>query len=283
MPGMAGAVALALTGLVAGVVGGLLGIGGCSIMLPVLVFLYHYPEPVAIGTTITAVILTAASGAVAHIRMRNVDRDTVVVVGSSGAAGALVGDAVFNVLSERMWALDLVLGAAFIYVALRMVVEGMAGLSAHYRAEKAASVRAPAAAAAAANPGSRRVVPGSPASKALLGFSIGVISGVVGLGGGYALVPAFIYLLGAPVKLAVGTSLPSFLPIAVTSAVPKLLAGKADAFAATLLGVGTVVGAQAGARLVPRSPTWLIKLLFGALFTVVSLKFILKGLMVLHS
>jgi len=247
-------------------------------MLPVLIFVYHYPEPVAIGTTITAVILTAASGAIAHIRMRNVDRETAVVIGASGATGAAVGDVLFNILSAHMWALDLVLGVAFIYTSIRMVWEGLKGMK--MRLARRATVPARAAAANPNRPGAGLGgrVPGTALQKAVLGFCVGIISGIVGLGGGYVLVPAFIYLLSSPVKIAVGTSLASFLPLAVVSAAPKLASGNADALAAVLLGAGTVAGAQAGARLVPKTPAWAIKLLFGLLFAVVSLKFIVKGL-----
>ena len=55
-------------GLIASTLGGLLGIGGCVIMLPALTFVFNYPLPVVIGTTITAIILTATSGAIGHIR-----------------------------------------------------------------------------------------------------------------------------------------------------------------------------------------------------------------------
>jgi len=70
------AIFLLITGLIAGTLGGLLGIGGCVIMLPSLAFIFNYPLPVAIGTTITAVILTATSGTIGHIRMKNVDYST---------------------------------------------------------------------------------------------------------------------------------------------------------------------------------------------------------------
>ena len=93
--------------------------------------------------------------------------------------------------------------------------------------------------------------------------------------------PAFIYLLHAPVKIAVGTSLAAFIGQAVVSAGFKLHQGVVDLIAAIALGVGTALGAQVGARLVPKVPGWLIKALFGALFTVVSVKFLLKGIHVL--
>ena len=87
-----------LFGIIAGVIGGLLGIGGRSIMLPALYFLFKYPLPCAIGTTITAVIVTAISGAIAHIRMRNVDFSTAKVITLSGTLGAILGSVAFMYL-----------------------------------------------------------------------------------------------------------------------------------------------------------------------------------------
>jgi len=73
-------ISLIVFGLLAGILGGFLGTGGCVIMLPALYFLYNYSLPMAIGTTITAVIITATSGSIAHIRMRNVDYKTTAIV-----------------------------------------------------------------------------------------------------------------------------------------------------------------------------------------------------------
>ncbi len=251
-------VLLTLVGIAAGIVGGFLGIGGCVIMLPALVFLFGYSVPVAIGTTITAVIVTAASGAAAHIRLRNVDYRTVKIVAISGAIGSAVGSIIFMYIWTETWLLDLILGGAFLYVSIRMIYEGL-------RRGKFPE-----------RPG--REVPGGVISKSLIGFFIGIVSGIVGLGGGYALVPAFIYILGAPVKIAVGTSLPSFISIAVVSAGFKMWQHLVDIIAAVCLGGGTAVGAWLGAWLVPRSPVWIIRLVFGFVFLFVALEFIFKGL-----
>lgn len=118
-------------------------------------------------------------------------------------------------------------------------------------------------------------MPGTVLSKALIGFIIGILTGIVGLGGGYALVPSFIYLLGSPVKIAVGTSLTSFISMAAISGGFKIVQGVVDVAAALSLGAGTAIGAQIGAKLVPKVPAWLIKLVFGIVFLYVSLKFIL--------
>ncbi|MEM2559153.1 MAG: sulfite exporter TauE/SafE family protein, partial [Nitrososphaerota archaeon] len=79
-----------------------------------------------------------------------------------------------------------------------------------------------------------------------------------------------------PVKIAVGTSLTSFISMAVISGSFKIYQGVADIVAALSLGAGTAIGAQIGARLVPKVPAWFIKTIFGAVFLYVSLKFILE-------
>jgi len=252
---------LILTGLIAGILGGLLGIGGCVIMLPALIFLFGYSEPLAIGTTITAVCVTATSGAIAHIRIRNVDYNTTKIVAVSGAVGAAVGSIIFWYICKQTWILDMILGFAFLYVSIRMIWEGLVQRRLPER--------------------TGNVIPGSALAKGLVGFFIGIITGIVGLGGGYALVPSFIYLLKAPVKIAVGTSLASFISMAVTSAGFKLWQGVVDIIAAICLGVGTAAGAQIGARLVPKTPSWLIKAIFGFVFLAVSIKFIWKGIAIL--
>lgn len=117
-------VLLLITGLIAGTLGGLLGIGGCVIMLPALAFVFGYPLPVAIGTTITAVILTPSSGAYGHLRIKNVDYSTAKAVAVSGAIGAAIGSVIFLYVSEQLWLLNFILGFAFLYVSIRMIYEG---------------------------------------------------------------------------------------------------------------------------------------------------------------
>ncbi len=251
---MAQELALLIAGLFGGIIGGLLGTGGCVIMLPALAFLFGYDLPVAIGTTITAVIITATSGAIGHIKIGNVDYGTAKVIAISGAIGAFIGSLIFILLAGNISILSLILGLAFLYVAIRMVYEGLRR-------------------SIGAKDG--KEIPGSSTKKGVLGFLIGILTGILGLGGGYALVPSFIYLLGSPVKIAVGTSLASFISMALVSGAFKLFQGYVDIIAALLLGVGTAIGAQIGARLVTKVPAWMIKILFGLVFFYVSLKFIL--------
>jgi uncharacterized membrane protein YfcA len=114
-------ISLIVFGLLAGILGGFLGTGGCVIMLPALYFLYNYSLPMAIGTTITAVIITAISGSIAHIRIKNVDYRTTVIVAISGGLGAITGSLIFQFLTAELPILKIILGLAFLYVSIRMI------------------------------------------------------------------------------------------------------------------------------------------------------------------
>lgn len=163
------AISLIFFGLIAGILGGFLGTGGCVIMLPALYFLYRYSLPMAIGTTITAVVITATSGAIAHIRIKNVDYKTAAIVAVTGGIGSVVGSKIFEYLISQLSTLKLIIGLAFLYVSIRMVYEGVFYKK---RREKEG-----------------KTIPGSAIARALIGFFIGILTGIVGLGGGYVLVP----------------------------------------------------------------------------------------------
>ena len=243
-----------VTGLLAGVVGGLLGTGGCALIMPVIRFGFHFDPAIAVGTTLTAVVFTAGSGAVQHLRMKNVDRTTALQVGFSGVAGVIIGSLVFGYIKPYGNLIDLIIGIAFIIVSLRMLYEGLLGKT--------------------PPPPAGSAMPGTPASKTLLGSSIGFLTGIIGLGGGYALVPAFLYFLRAPMKLAIGTSMAAFVWMALVGSMFKIYQGVVDIPVAITLGVGALVGAIYGAKLVARFNSNLLKALFGFLFLYVSLKYI---------
>ncbi|PIT95229.1 sulfite exporter TauE/SafE family protein [Candidatus Falkowbacteria bacterium CG10_big_fil_rev_8_21_14_0_10_39_9] len=244
-----------ITGLLAGVIGGLLSTGGCAIMMPVIRFGFHFDPAIAVGTTLTAVVFTAASGAYQHIKMKNVDKKTSWIVALSGILGVIIGSIVFGYIKNYGNLIDLILGFVFLVVSFRMLYEGVLG-------------RGPK------NP-SETQMPGTKTSKGILGSSIGFLTGIIGLGGGYALVPSFIYFFEAPVKLAIGTSMASFVWIALIGAAFKIYQGVVNIPVAITLGIGALIGAIYGAKLMAKfKPNWL-KALFGIMFLYVSLKYIL--------
>lgn len=248
-------------GILAGIIGGLLGTGGCVLMMPVVRFGFDFAPALAVGTTLTAVVFTASSGAFKHLKMGNVDKETAGITGYSGVLGVIIGSIVFNYIKGYGSLIDLIIGIAFILVTLRMLYEGITGL-------KAGTAPQPAAEGAPS-------LEGSPLKKSVLGSAIGFLTGIIGLGGGYALVPSFHYLLKAPMRFAIGTSMASFVWIALVGAIFKLYQQVVNIPAAVVLGVGAAIGAIYGATLVARFKPATLKTLFGIIFLYVSLKYIL--------
>jgi len=245
-----------ITGFFAGIMGGLLGTGGCALIMPVIRFGFHFDPAIAVGTTLTAVVFTAASGAYQHIKMKNVDKDSAKIVGISGILGVIIGSIVFGFLKDYGKVIDMILGVAFLVVSLRMIYEGFLS-----RGSKNSAI------------GNR--LPGTKVNKSILGSVIGFLTGIIGLGGGYALVPSFIYFFKAPVKLAIGTSMASFVWLALVGAIFKIYQHAVNIPVAIVLGIGALVGAIYGAKLVAKFKSNTLKALFGLLFLYVSLKYIL--------
>jgi len=241
-------------GFVAGILGGLIGTGGCSIMLPAIHFWLGYSAPVAIGTTLFAVIFTAISGGYGHFVRRNLDVKTTLTLSCTGLAGVILGSWLFNFLLPHTLLLGLILGTAFLLPAIRMIYEGLA------HSKRSASEN---------NKVNRKSW-----SLRLFGLVIGVLTGIVGLGGGYALVPGLIYLFGLPVYITMGTSLATMIPLAVVGGGIKLFQGYVALGAGLLLATGTIIGAQIGAATIKRIKPNVLKLIFGFYFLYVSLKFI---------
>jgi uncharacterized membrane protein YfcA len=247
-------VALVIIGFAAGVLGGLIGTGGCSVMLPVIHFWMGYPAPIAVGTTLFAVIFTAISGGYGHLVRRNLDGRAVLWLGGVGILGVLLGSWLFTFLVAHAALLGLILGLIFLWPAIRMIWEGVTQRAMPRREGE--------------------TIPGPTWGWAVFGFVVGIATGVAGLGGGYALVPGLIYLFGAPVYITMGSSLATMIPLAVVGGGIKLAQGFVDMGAGLLLAFGTIIGAQVGAAIIKRFKPSTLKLIFGLYFLYVSLKFI---------
>ena len=248
------AVLLITVGLLAGLLGGLIGTGGCSVMLPVMHFWLGYPAPIAIGTTLFAVIFTALSGGYGHLVRRNLDLRTTLWIGGAGILGVILGSWLFTKLIAHVALLSLILGVVFLWPAVRMIWEG---ITLGKKTQKEGNI-----------------IPGPRWGWAIFGFFIGVLTGVVGLGGGYLMVPGLIYLFGAPVYITMGTSLATMIPLAIVGGGIKLSQGFVALGAGLLLAGSTIIGAQIGAAIIKKFKPTTLKLIFGLYFLYVSIKFI---------
>ncbi len=247
------AILLVIVGFIAGVLGGLIGTGGCSIMLPVIHFWMGYAAPVAIGTTIFAVIFTAISGGYGHLVRGNLDKKAVMWLCGGGILGVIIGSWLFTLLIGHIDILQLILGLSFLLPAIRMIWEGLGKTKPRPEGN---------------------TIPGSKGNWAIFGFLVGILTGIVGLGGGYALVPGLIYLFSAPVYITMGSSLAVMIPLAIIAGGIKFWQGFVALNTALFLAAGTIVGAQLGAAIIKRFKPNTLKLIFGIYFLYVSAKFI---------
>jgi uncharacterized membrane protein YfcA len=254
-------ITLLIVGLAAGLMGGWIGTGGCSIMLPILHFWLGFPPSIAVGTTLFAVIFTALSGGYGHFKQKNLDKRVALWLGGTGVLGVILGSWLFTYLSNQSVLLGFIIGIVFLLPALRMIWEGING---YRKSATGASASAPPA----------QAINGHPAKLSVFGVIVATLTGLVGLGGGYGLVPGLIYLFGAPVYITMGTSLAVMLPMAVIGGSIKLAQGFVFLNAALVLAVGSIIGAQIGAATRIKFNPYTLKLIFGIYFLYVAVKFI---------
>lgn len=240
-------------GFVVGWLSGLFGVGGGFLLTPVLM-LIGIPSPVAVASGANQTLGASVSGLLAQARRGNVDwvMGSVLVVG--GLLGSVVGVQLFALLS-RLGQVDA--AVAIFYVVVLGIVGSlmvMESVRAIFRRRAAIPRRLHQHSWAHGLPFKLRfrksrlyisVIP-----PLAVGFFIGVLSAVMGVGGGFMLVPAMIYILGMPTAVVIGTSL--FQVVCVTASVTFLQAlqvGGVDIVLTLLLLVGAVAGAQFGASM----------------------------------
>lgn len=246
---------LVALGALVGFISGLFGIGGGFLMTPVLVFL-GIPPAVAVASMANHVAASSMSSVISYSRRRLVDFRMGGVLAGGGVVGAIVGVEIFRLL--------LLLGQADLVVALSyLVFLGVIGglmlwesLQAIFRRRRGERPRPRrdrrppwlyGLPFKMRFPSSRLFISVIP--PILLGVFVGVLSAIMGVGGGFVLVPAMVYILRMPANVVVGTSL--FQIIVTTALTGVLQAGRnqtVDIVLATLLLAGGVLGAQFGAR-----------------------------------
>ena len=249
---------LLIGGLLAGILGGLLGIGGGVVLIPLLRFFVGLSPAYAAGTCIMAVFFTSLGGSYRHYRLGHVRIRTILPIIISGAVATVLFSLLFGRLAAREHWLDLGIGLVFSLISIRMIVEGVS------RLPKRASSK-PAL----------RDIEGTVPQKIIIGGIAGALPGLLGIGTGVILVPAYNLLLNASIKVAMACSLTCFSINALISSAFKLAQGFVVIEVALPICVGTFIGANLGALLNKRFDSNIVRLLFGLVFLYISIKFIL--------
>ena len=240
-------------GAAVGFLSGMFGVGGGFLMTPLLIF-SGIPSAVAVGTEAAQIVASSVSGAIAQYRRKNVDIKLGLLLLIGGIVGSYLGVEVVKIL-RRMGQFDLVLSLAY--------VSFLGGIGTLMLIESLNTIRKSRAGAPTPSrrPGQHSWIHGLPfkmrfhRSKLyisaipplIIGAFVGFLGGVMGVGGGFIMIPAMIYLLRVPTNVVVGTSLFQITFVtAVTTVLHATQNYTVDIVLALLLMIGGVIGAQFG-------------------------------------
>lgn len=268
---------LGLGGIV-GFLSGMFGVGGGFLMTPLLFFI-GIPPAVAVATGGTQIVASSFSGVLAHLKRKTVDLKMGGVLLIGGLVGAALGIIVFNYL-KSLGQVDLLVN--LFYVVFLSVVGGLMFIESVKSLRKA---RKPGGV-----PLQRRkhglvhalpfktkfrvsglyisVIP-----PLMVGVVVGILAAIMGVGGGFIMVPAMIYLLGMPTKVVIGTSLLQIIFVsAFTSMLHATTNFTVDIVLAVLLLIGGVIGAQVGTRIGVKMKAEQLRVLLALLVLIVCFK-----------
>ncbi|MGH2812240.1 MAG: sulfite exporter TauE/SafE family protein [Actinomycetota bacterium] len=223
------AAAFILSGVAAGVFSGSLGVGGALLATPLIRFL-GVPPYLAIGTTVPVLLPTTLAGAWTYHRSGMVDPVVVRWTAPGGAIGAVAGALATRSVDGHL---------LMLFTAALMFALGARTLPGRRTDETGADTP-------------RTLRP--PAGLLAVGAAAGFFSGLLGIGGGFLMVPGFIRLFGLPVKTALGTSLAVITITALPNLAAQTFVGNVRWSVAALLALGVVPGALIGARTAIRAP-----------------------------
>lgn len=273
------ALVIVALGLGVGVLSGMFGVGGGFLTTPLLIF-YGIPPTVAAASASTQLTGASVSGVFAHFRRNGVDVKMGFVMVAGGIVGSIGGAFLFRALQES-GQIDTVI--AILYVVMLgcigglMARDGIRSVLAERRGEALKAGHRRHHPLVAALPMRWRFYRSglyiSPLAPLLLGFITGILTVLLGVGGGFIMVPAMIYLLGMTTQVVVGTSLFQILFVtAATTLVHATTTKAVDIVLAGLLLIGSVIGAQLGARFAQKIKPDYLRLLLAGLVLLVAIR-----------
>lgn len=288
---------LILLGVGIGVLSGLLGIGGGTIMVPALRLGYGLDAYMATATSLFAIIPISLSGAITHIKARTCIPKLGIVLGLAGAITSSLG--VYAGSVSPAWLIMLVAAVIIIYSAYNMLRKAFKKKGGAEDGADPASTAAPESDSRATKD---EVADGTRLETAeacnkrgagaegfrlsgrrmvlaiVIGLVAGFASGYVGVGGGFIMVPLMTAWLGVPMKKSSGTSLIAIIILAIPGVVQQAMLGHIDYLAGIMMCVGAIPGAVLGAKLVPHVPERTLRFIFSGLLAVAAVVLVVNEL-----
>ena len=291
----------ALVGIGIGILSGMLGIGGGTVLVPIFRLAFGMSPIMSTATSLFTIIPTSVSGAVSHIRHKTCVPSLGLAAGLGGACTSPIG--VWLATISPAWMVMLAAALIIGYSAVNMLRKAwkMKPARAGAAAPAAPAGEPPVEAAveqagdAAANDDAAPEVPAGESSVAAdtgkafpkltrkqlaigaaIGLGAGLASGYVGVGGGFIMVPLMLSLVGISMKQASGTSLIAVMLLAIPGTIEQGLLGNIDYMAGIAVAVGSIPGAVIGARLVRLVPERTLRFIFGGFLIVAAVVLVLN-------
>jgi len=240
---------LPLIGLIGGFLSGLLGLGGGVIMLPLLSFIGGVPLKLATGTDLVHVFIASATGVFSHYRSGNVDLKAGALLGLAGVAGGFAG----SFLSVHLSTYNLQI--IYLLVVLLAITILLIPLKLENKDHKKGNF--------------------NKALGIVIGIGGGSLAGLLGIGGGFIMIPLVIYLLGIPLRVTIGTSLLIILISSMGTIAAKFKVGHIHLTITLFVVSGSVIGALLGAHVSRKTHIRFLRMI---LFSVLVLILIMVGL-----
>lgn len=241
----------AAVGIIIGMLSGMLGVGGGTVLVPVFKLLYGMPAIAATATSLFTIIPTSLSGVITHVR----NKTCIPLLGvAAGVGGAIVSPfGVWLASISPEWAIMLAAALVIGYSAVTMFQKAL-----KLRKKKLAEAKSSGTHMEEGSVSAEASELELPSKGRMFGIGLGIglvagiVSGYVGVGGGFIMVPLFMQLLGTPMKMTSGTSLIAVMILAIPGTIAQALLGNVDWLAGILIAIGTIPGAAIGSKLMAR-------------------------------
>lgn len=260
----------ALVGVGIGVLSGLLGVGGGTIMVPVFRLVFDMNPIMSTATSLFTIVPTSISGAVSHVRNKTCLPALGVAAGLGGALTSPLGVQLASI--SPVWLIMVVAALVIIWSAINILSKAIKAKP--VAASGAAPAQADAVESADANAATGVAGSTTTLSRkqlllgACIGLAAGLASGYVGVGGGFLMVPLFLSVIGVDMRKASGTSLIAVMILAIPGVIQQAFLGNINYVAGIAIALGSIPGALLGAKLITRVPERTLRFIFGGFLLV---------------